>query len=300
MSRLWQVLEPFVASGRETRKVDLKREVDVSGRSGQAKLAHDIAAIANTSGGTGYLIIGVLDTKERTGVNPANYAVGFRPPDLDEFQRTVLQALDNYCKPVPDIRFEEMIHPDAGKPILVVVVLRSIRRPHEIIREGEGVRKGIFVRRGAETFQASGAELAEMYGRSSEVCLVVNLGRPLSPTHLQQIEQVMDDHVLEVIEPDIVPFQFDNEKSYSEQAKVLLNGLGLVSEDWQMLRLVVNLPGLAPAAAAILAEMHGRMGHFPHVIRMRPSTADQSVFEVAEVIPLQNLRDAARGGALGL
>jgi hypothetical protein len=57
----------------------------------------------------------------------------------------------------------------------------------------------------------------------------------------------------------------------------------------------VNPPGLAPATAALLAELHGRMGYFPSILRLRPvSGTTPTRYEVAEIINLQALRDAAR------
>jgi hypothetical protein len=44
-----------------------------------------------------------------------------------------------------------------------------------------------------------------------------------------------------------------------------------------------------------LAELHGRMGYFPPILRLRPvEGAIPPRFEVAEIINLQALRDAAR------
>mgnify|MGYP001335350054 CR=1 FL=1 len=45
----------------------------------------------------------------------------------------------------------------------------------------------------------------------------------------------------------------------------------------------------------LLANLHGRMGYFPPILRMRPvEGAIPPRFELAEVINLQALRDAAR------
>jgi hypothetical protein len=72
-------------------------------------------------------------------------------------------------------------------------------------------------------------------------------------------------------------------------------GLDLPSETWQGAPIVVNPPALASAAAVVLAELHGRMGYFPPVVRMRPvPEALPPQYEVAEIINLQALRDAAR------
>jgi len=57
----------------------------------------------------------------------------------------------------------------------------------------------------------------------------------------------------------------------------------------------LNLPSLNFIAALLLAELHGRMGYFPPILRLRP--AEGSVpprYAVAEILNLQALRDAAR------
>lgn len=75
----------------------------------------------------------------------------------------------------------------------------------------------------------------------------------------------------------------------------LLDTVGLSSQEWQTLPILINLPSLKVIAAIRLAELHGRMGYFPTVLRLRPvqgSTPPQ--FEVAEVINLQAIRDSTR------
>jgi hypothetical protein len=63
---------------------------------------------------------------------------------------------------------------------------------------------------------------------------------------------------------------------------------------------LVNLPALAPAAAALLAELHGRMGYFPAIVRIRPvAGSTPPAYEVAEIINLQAVRDAARERRIG-
>jgi hypothetical protein len=295
--RLWNTIAHFVSTGKETRKVDLKRELALSDRVKQAELAKDVCALANTSGGTGYLIIGVLDAKdkERTSDDPATYIIGVSY-DEDEFQRQIQQALSNFCNPVPDARLETIRDPQTLRDVGVILVPRSTRRPHEIIRESGKVQKGIYVRRGAETFSASREEILEMTAGGRDVCLIVNLGRPITKEQQEQIGRLLDVQISEVVEPDEVPPRFDDAKPYEFQIARLVSNLGLTSEEWQTLRIVVNLPGFAPAAAALVADLHGRMGHFPHLIRLQPSFGDRTVYEVAEIMELQRIRDTARGG----
>ena len=48
-------------------------------------------------------------------------------------------------------------------------------------------------------------------------------------------------------------------------------------------------------AACVLAELHGRMGYFPTIVRLRPVAGSVSrEYELAELIGLQDVRDAAR------
>jgi len=57
----------------------------------------------------------------------------------------------------------------------------------------------------------------------------------------------------------------------------------------------VVLPSLNFIAAQLLAELHGRMGYFPPVVRTRPvAGAVPRRYEVAEILDLQMTREGAR------
>ena len=65
--------------------------------------------------------------------------------------------------------------------------------------------------------------------------------------------------------------------------------------EWQSEPILVILPSLTTIAAAVLAELHGRMGYFPPVVRTRPvRNFVPRNFEVAEILDLQMIRDHAR------
>jgi len=74
-----------------------------------------------------------------------------------------------------------------------------------------------------------------------------------------------------------------------------VDAIGLTPHEWQSTPLIVIPPALSFIAVVVLAELHGRMGYFPTVARLRPiagTTPPQ--FEIAEVMNLQAVRDAAR------
>lgn len=122
--------------------------------------------------------------------------------------------------------------------------------------------------------------------------LVLNFSHPITPAQRAQIESLTGEPVDEV--RGTMP-QFDPLQPLADQALALVDAVGLSAEAWQTTPLIVNPPGLAPAAMAVLAELHGRTGYFPSILRLRtvPGTTPTR-YEVAEIINLQALRDAAR------
>lgn len=77
----------------------------------------------------------------------------------------------------------------------------------------------------------------------------------------------------------------------TEQIAALVDATGLSSQEWQTRQLLINPPGLAGATATLLAEVHGRAGHFPAILYLGRAGP---VFRVAEVVDLQQVRDLAR------
>ena len=79
------------------------------------------------------------------------------------------------------------------------------------------------------------------------------------------------------------------------QVEALVEACHLAPQEWQTQVILVNPPSLNVIAAVLLAELHGRMGYFPPVVRLRPVAGSTPTrYEVAEVINLQEVRDKAR------
>lgn len=119
--------------------------------------------------------------------------------------------------------------------------------------------------------------------------------RPLlTPAHRDAIARLLQtpDATLDI--RDILT-QFDPQQPYAEQTRALIDSIGPTPQQWQTEPLLVNLPRLNYIAAGLLAELHGRMGYFPAIVRMRPvANTTPPQFEVAEILNLQEIRDAAR------
>jgi len=63
-------------------------------------------------------------------------------------------------------------------------------------------------------------------------------------------------------------------------------------EEGRTCPLLINPPGYAPAAFVLLAELHGRIGSFPTLIRIRPKAGPVPAYEVTELLNLQAVREA--------
>ncbi|MGE0826754.1 MAG: CRISPR-associated protein Csx15 [Candidatus Binatia bacterium] len=122
--------------------------------------------------------------------------------------------------------------------------------------------------------------------------ILLNFSHPLTPDHLRQIETLIGRAVERVIE---LHSHIDPQQSLIPQVTSLVDQVGLSSTEWQTSALLVSPPSLNFIAIVLLAELHGRCGYFPSHLRMRPiQNSLPPQYEVAEVLNLQALRDAAR------
>jgi len=123
--------------------------------------------------------------------------------------------------------------------------------------------------------------------------LLLNFSHPLTPDQLTEVARLAGQPIARVID---IPSQLDLQQPLAPQVVALADAAGLSPQQWQTEPLLVNLPSLNYSAAALLAELHGRMGYFPPVLRLRPvKDALPPRFEPAEILNLQALRDQARG-----
>jgi hypothetical protein len=121
---------------------------------------------------------------------------------------------------------------------------------------------------------------------------LLNLAHPITPKQREQIAQMAGQPVEQLID---VRVQFDLEQPFVPQVVAMFDGLGIPSERWQGEAWLVALPSLNYIAALVLAELHGRMGHFPAILRLRPvAGALVTEYEVAEIVNLEQVRQAAR------
>ena len=122
--------------------------------------------------------------------------------------------------------------------------------------------------------------------------ILINFSHPITEEQKTKIEALTKQKI-NVILP--VPSQFAHDIPFPEQIAALVDSIGLSPEDWQIKPILINPPAFNFAAVTLLAELDGRMGHFPSIVRIRPvPESNPPSFEVAEIINLQTVREKSR------
>jgi len=121
---------------------------------------------------------------------------------------------------------------------------------------------------------------------------ILNFAHPLTPKQIEQITSIVGTAPVAITD---IRIQLDLEAAFQSQIVAIVDGLNLTPEQWQTGGWLVALPSLNYAAAVLLAELHGRMGHFPAMLRLRPvAGALVTEYDVAEIVNLEAVRAAAR------
>lgn len=121
---------------------------------------------------------------------------------------------------------------------------------------------------------------------------IINFSHPLTEEQRAQIEALTGTTIERVVD---VPCQFDPALPFADQIETLVENVGLRPEEWENVPILISPPGFSPIACCLIAELHGRMGYFPPLIRLRPIlNSVPTRFEVAEIINLQQLRERGR------
>ncbi len=130
-------------------------------------------------------------------------------------------------------------------------------------------------------------------GENSRFLALNFSGHPVPQGQQQAIKTRMGWPKLEVI--DVAMGTVAEDESFLKNALRKVDGIDLLPNEWQTTPLVVIPSGYSPLWSALLAEIHGRLGHFPDVVRLRRTPqGERETFEVAEILDLRDIRHLAR------
>lgn len=122
--------------------------------------------------------------------------------------------------------------------------------------------------------------------------ILLNFAHHLNSEQIRQIEELLGQSIKQLLH---IPVEFDVEKPFAPQVEKLVDGIQLKPEEWQTEKLLIIPPSLNYIAVLLLAELHGRMGYFPSLVRLKPDLNSPSPeFKIAEILDLQRIRQQAR------
>lgn len=119
--------------------------------------------------------------------------------------------------------------------------------------------------------------------------IVLNFAHPLNQTQVKQLE----DLCLDTVEEIRIPVQLDLEQPVDNQIQQIVNGIGWSIEQWQKQEYLVIPPSLSTASAVLIADILGRSGALPLIVRSK--MVGEGVFsrwEIAEIVSLESVKNA--------
>ena len=122
--------------------------------------------------------------------------------------------------------------------------------------------------------------------------ILLNFSHPLDEKQLEVAKQIAGSSFKKVLD---ISTHFNHQESFPDQLNRLVLQIPLNSKEWQTEKILVIPPSLSIISCMLLPELHGRMGYFPAMVRIKPiSGSIPPSYEPAEIINLQEIRDKAR------
>lgn len=185
----------------EGPKLDFKAQLSLKTETEKKEFAKDVAAIANSRGGRGYIVFGVADrTKEILGIESQRYT-----------EEQIQQIISQRCDPPVSVRLD-MVSAEE-KIVGVLTIYKSSQRPHQIRQTGV-----FYIRRGSTTDIARREEIAGMLQESG---MLQNERIVLNNVDLTELDrEVLEDYISKT------GLTSGNEDYYT-----LLEGMGIIGRD---------------------------------------------------------------------
>ncbi|KUO74612.1 MAG: hypothetical protein APF77_23145 [Clostridia bacterium BRH_c25] len=211
----------------EGTKLDFKAMLSLKTESGKKELAKDVAAIANSKGGRGYIIFGIEDgTKRILGIEGKPYT-----------EEQIQQIISQRCDPPVSVKLE-IIHIE-GRQIAVLTIYKSSQKPHQIRQTGI-----FYIRRGSTTDIARREEIAGMLQESG---MIQHERIVLNRVELKELDEtIVNDYISKT-----------GLTSTNEDYYTLLEGIGIIGRD-------EDNSGYHPTVGGLLAFGYHPQLYLPH------------------------------------
>jgi ATP-dependent DNA helicase RecG len=211
----------------ESTKLDFKAQLSLKTDSEKKELAKDVAAIANSKGGRGYIVFGIEDgTKNILGIEGKKYT-----------EEQIQQIISQRCDPPVAVKLD--IITAADKQVAVLTIYKSSQRPHQIRQTGV-----FYIRRGSTTDIARREEIASMLQESG---ILQHERTVMNRVELKELdEKLINDYISKT------GLTSSNEDYYT-----LLEGIGIIGRD-------EDNGGYHPTLGGLLAFGYHPQLYLPH------------------------------------
>ncbi|MHB1394960.1 MAG: RNA-binding domain-containing protein [Clostridia bacterium] len=211
----------------EGTKLDFKAQLSLKTDSEKKELAKDVAAIANSKGGRGYIVFGIEDgTKSILGIEGKRYT-----------EEQIQQIISQRCDPPVTVNLD--IIPIDDSQIAVLTIYKSSQKPHQIRQTGV-----FYIRRGSTTDIARREEIASMLQESG---MLQHERIVLNRVELKELdEKIVNDYISKT-----------GLTSTNEDYYTLLEGIGIIGRD-------EDNGGYHPTVGGLLAFGYHPQLYLPH------------------------------------
>lgn len=211
----------------EGTKLDFKAQLSLKTDSEKKELAKDVAAIANSKGGRGYIVFGIEDgTKNILGIEGKRYT-----------EEQIQQIISQRCDPPVTLKLD--IVPVEDRQIAVLTIYKSSQKPHQIRQTGV-----FYIRRGSTTDIARREEIASMLQESG---MLQHERILLNRVELKELdEKIVNDYISKT-----------GLTSTNEDYYTLLEGIGIIGRD-------EDNGGYHPTVGGLLAFGYHPQLYLPH------------------------------------
>ena len=145
----------LIAEG-ENEKIEFKRELDLETARGKSEFIKDVVSIANSAPDSGYILVGVDDSKLIVGIK-----------ELEE--ERMQQIVHIYISPAVVLRCTVVPIQTADYLSVGVIEVKATNKPHKVTRSIDKlIQNEVFVRHGSVVAKASPDEIFRLYGESRQ------------------------------------------------------------------------------------------------------------------------------------
>ena len=139
----------------EGTKLDFKLRLELWNETGKKELAKDVCAIANSKGGRGYIVVGIIDKSK--------VIEGIKEEELFK-EEQIQQIISSRCEPPIPVKVDFLDIKD--KKVGVITILTGEQKPYQVRENG-----AFYIRRGSTTDIMRKQELLRIFEENLDLTI---------------------------------------------------------------------------------------------------------------------------------